>query len=169
MRPLDPSCIRTPRSLSPVWLWALLSYSQAHRSYSLYLGPRHAQTSRQSRTHAFSGPLLHATPCSLVLCPVSSIVFSVRMRSWLEFSNLSQGQTWLCQEARTWHFVLLKGSLSFAIIHCVPLPTPNFPSIILSSFMAFNVRKVPLLLPHGWKQKASSWLEKQCCILCTNI
>lgn len=131
MRPLGSSWIRTPKSFSPVCLWAPLSIPRPAVVGGIVSRPQ-ACTDQPSVWDSCS--LWATLPCSPLFFSALPFKFHSFLSENVVLAGVQQpvpGARPGCQEARTWHFALLKGSLSFAIIHCLPLP-PNFPPIILS-------------------------------------
>lgn len=146
MRPLDPGWIRTPRSLSPVWLWAPLSCSQACSNHLLVGGVVSWPRACTDQPSAWDSCILWATPpCSPLFfsalpCEFHSLL-SVPSAQWeccLGWSSATcaRGQTWLCQEARTWHFSLLTGIIVLCY-YSLSSSAPKFPSYNSVQFYCF--------------------------------
>lgn len=179
MRPLDSGWMKTPVSLRPVWPRVSLSCSQTRNKHSLvdsmvsWLGC--AQTSLQPRTHAAFWATPLRSPSSVVPCSVNSKLCSPSPQL-SEAAVLAEAPAPCARIQNGTEPGLVRkpgpgiSPLSGIIVLCyIILCQKKFPHIILSSFIVFNIRKAPLLFLHGWKQKTSTWFEKYCWNLYTNI
>lgn len=178
IRPLDSGWMKTPVSLSPVQPRVSLLCSQTRNKHSLvdgmvsWLG--HAKTSLQPRIHAaFWATPLHS-PSSLEPCSVNSKLWSPSPQLSETVLAEAPAPCARVQNGTEPGLVRKPGSgisplSGIIVLCCIILCQVKFPHIILSSFIAFNIRKAPLLFPHGWKQKTSTWFEKYCWNLYANI